>query len=250
MLKKILEANNGQPDHMHILFQNTGREMEQTLQFVKDCGDKWGCKITWLEYTPEKPLFKVVDFNTASRNGEPFEALIKRRKYVPNVVTRYCTEELKYKTSKRYLRTIGIKEYYSYIGFRADESSRVQKIDHGKRKEKVKTPLYFDGVTRDTVQDFWSNEAGFDLVLNSVKGKTALGNCDGCFLKSEKILAHLCKHYPERAEWWDRMEKQTGATFNKDFSISDLIKCVSDQFDLLDNVGGFCESKHGVCETY
>ena len=35
MLYKILEANNGLPSNAKVIFTNTGREMEQTLDFVQ-----------------------------------------------------------------------------------------------------------------------------------------------------------------------------------------------------------------------
>jgi hypothetical protein len=45
------------------------------LRFVQDCSEHWNVPIVWLEYQwAEKPgdRFKVVTFETASRNGEPF----------------------------------------------------------------------------------------------------------------------------------------------------------------------------------
>ena len=40
MLKKIIEAYDGTlPDDMHVVFANTGKEMPQTLDFVRDCAE-------------------------------------------------------------------------------------------------------------------------------------------------------------------------------------------------------------------
>jgi hypothetical protein len=50
--------------------------------------------IVWLEYAPDGEKqwkFRVVDHQTASRQGEPYEALLRERKYLPNPVTRFCT---------------------------------------------------------------------------------------------------------------------------------------------------------------
>jgi 3'-phosphoadenosine 5'-phosphosulfate sulfotransferase (PAPS reductase)/FAD synthetase len=63
--------------------------------------------ITWLEYAAsENPSqrWKVVSFDTASRAGEPFEAVIRQRNYLPNPVTRFCTSELKIRTMHKWLR--------------------------------------------------------------------------------------------------------------------------------------------------
>lgn len=252
MLKQILDANNGLPANAHVLFQNTGREFGQTLDFVHRCGEQWGVKITWLEYRPELPLFDVVNHNSASRNGEPFEALIRKRKYVPNVVTRYCSDVLKYRTAKRYMVSLGHKKWYSVIGFRADEAGRVEKIMGRKHsREIILTPLFHAGVVKKTVSDFWDN-AGFDLDLQNIGGKTPLGNCDGCFLKAEKNLARLCREYPEKAQWWIEMEKITGATFNKKFSMSELASVTErmPEFAFDDDADAFCNNTYGTCEGF
>ena len=49
MLYKVLEANGGIPDDCVITFANTGKEMEQTLEFVRDIETHWGVPIVWLE---------------------------------------------------------------------------------------------------------------------------------------------------------------------------------------------------------
>lgn len=67
------------PEECIVRFANTGKEEEATLRFVRDCGERWGVPITWVEYRADAPGFAVVYFETASRNGEPFAALIARR---------------------------------------------------------------------------------------------------------------------------------------------------------------------------
>ena len=51
------------------LFANTGREREETLAFVRECGERWGVAITWLE-RPAGGGFRVVTPDTAAREGE------------------------------------------------------------------------------------------------------------------------------------------------------------------------------------
>ena len=106
LLHRIIEANAGIPeDRCVVSFQNTGREMPETLDFVQECGARWGVNIVWLEYRPDAPFFEVVSHNSASRAGEPFDALIDRKQYLPNKVTRFCTTELKVRPQKRYTRS-------------------------------------------------------------------------------------------------------------------------------------------------
>ena len=81
MLHQILEANDGLPDRAVVTFANTGREMPETLDFVHECQQRWGVPIVWLEYDrPDgKAGYAKVGSNSASRNGEPFEILIKQK---------------------------------------------------------------------------------------------------------------------------------------------------------------------------
>ena len=130
MLYKILEANNGLPDRAKVIFTNTGREMEQTLDFVQECSDKWNVDIIWLEYdlVNGKVTYKEVNHETASRNGEPFEKLIQYKKVLPNVLMRFCTIELKIRTAKRYLRNpleLGWRNWVNAVGIRYDEPKRL-----------------------------------------------------------------------------------------------------------------------------
>ena len=50
MLKKIIDAYNGKlPKDIVVCFANTGKEMEETLEFVHECENRWNIKIHWLE---------------------------------------------------------------------------------------------------------------------------------------------------------------------------------------------------------
>ena len=59
------------------------------LRFVRDCSELWNVPIVWVEYRPGRAWVRV-DFMTASRNGQPFEALIRERNYLPNPVARFA----------------------------------------------------------------------------------------------------------------------------------------------------------------
>jgi 3'-phosphoadenosine 5'-phosphosulfate sulfotransferase (PAPS reductase)/FAD synthetase len=211
MLWRVLQANGGIPLEAVVLFANTGKEDEATLRFVQDCSERWGVHITWIEYKSAedpKDRFKVVTFDTASRDGEPFEALIKDRRFLPNPVARFCTVELKVRSFHRYLKSIGWTEWASMLGIRADEPRRLAKIgnqDYGKHEEKF-APLGRAGVSKEMVGEFWRNQP-FDLGLPNMNGVTVHGNCDLCFLKTTGVLASLVSERPERAVWWARMEK-------------------------------------------
>lgn len=257
MLHQILEANGPLPDRVLITFQNTGREMEETLDFVREAGDRWSVPIVWLEYCVlegNKVGFKVVDHASAARNGEPFEALIRKRKYLPNQAARFCTIELKVRTAKRYMmQVLGWKHWTNAVGFRADEMRRVNKPPPRDRWT-VWAPMAAAGAVKEDVTAFWSRQP-FDLRLANNNGKTPYGNCDGCFLKAEATVARLGVDHPERAAWWEDMERLgseltsgTGATFSKRYSRKQIRIHLENQ-DSLDfsETGVLCQADDGEC---
>lgn len=237
MLYKVLEAHNmSLPEETIVCFANTGKEDEATLKFVHDCETNWGINIHWLEYEPKG--FRRVDFESAARNGEPFEALILAKKYLPNPVARFCTEELKVKTINRYLASLEI-EAATMVGVRADEPRRVGKL----RQRGLLIPLVDASITQADVQTFWKQQP-FDLGLPFRDGVTPLGNCDLCFLKGPNQIMGLIKDNPERAVWWAKQEQAIGATFRSDRpTYGQMHKFLSEQADMFSTEGGvecFC----------
>ena len=229
MLWRVLQSNGGLPAEAVVCFANTGKEEEATLRFVRDCGANWNVPITWVEYRNDERGYAVVDFDTASRNGEPFEAIIRKRQYLPNPVTRFCTSELKIRTMAKLLknRAMLADGLDMFIGIRADEQRRVAKIRAGKNSESASitncVPLADAGVTIADMAAFWHAQP-FRLELPTPNGKTLAGNCDLCFLKAGNQVQTLIAEKPERAIWWARMEalalalasKPSGARFRSD----------------------------------
>ena len=257
MLYHILDAHDGRlPNSVVVTFQNTGREMPETLDFVEACSRNWNIPIEWLEYDPAIPsLWKRVDYRTAARNGEPFAALVKRRAYLPNVVARFCTAELKIRTAKRYMLAQGFEHWTTVLGLRGDEPRRVIKsLKPGKERWTNVCPIASAGVTRHAVAAFWQDQP-FDLQLPNVGGRTPLGNCDMCFLKSERSIAGIMRDFPERAQWWIDLEESVSvekgklARFNKRFSLRAIRDAVTRQGDWIFNADAdfFCDSAHGGC---
>jgi 3'-phosphoadenosine 5'-phosphosulfate sulfotransferase (PAPS reductase)/FAD synthetase len=228
MMAKILCDNL--PENERILaFANTGKEEEATLKFVHDF-EVYFAPIIWLEYCPENG-FKVVDFQTASRNGEPYEALIKKRKYLPNVVARFCTTELKITPIKKFMKSLGFKNWDNAIGIRYDEPRRYARLKDACKKEPYDSiaPLYQMRIRKQDVLNFWKQQP-FDLQLQEHEG-----NCDLCFLKSRAKIKKIIKENPTKAEWWSKMEKITGGTFNKNISYEQTLSLISSAPELFDS---------------
>lgn len=224
MLHKIINAYNGKlPEDIYVVFANTGKEMEETLDFIHECEQMWDIKIYWLELDihEERPIYrnKEVDYFTASKKGEPFEALIDRKKMLPNPAMRICTAELKVNVMSRFMRSMGYKEWFNVIGLRYDEPRRVAKQkennDSDVNKWESLMPLHDDKVTVEQVGEFWK-KSNFDLKLPNYNGKTIAGNCDLCYLKGTQTLVNIVKERPDLADWWIKQEEKI-AKAKKDY---------------------------------
>ena len=245
MLWRILDAHHGElPEGVRACFANTGKEVEATLRFVHECGKRWCVPITWVEFrhvpgarggrADPQHRHAVVDFETASRNGEPFEAICRAKSMLPNVTMRFCTSDLKVKPIERHWsRDLGWrKPVRNVLGIRADEPRRVRKA----LMEECQTeyPLVHGGVRKADVSTFWRGSP-FDLGIPSDEE-----NCDLCFLKGRAKLVRLIRKHPDHADWWMQMEDATkkwakrlvrteNAHFSKRFSYADLVQEARDQ---------------------
>lgn len=258
MLKQIIDAHGGTlPDDVKVTFANTGKEMPETLDFIQECSSRWNVPIVWLEWrdkatSDDESAFEVVSHNSASRNGEPFMQLCRKRRYLPNPIARFCTVELKIRTMARYGLSLGWAEFDKVVGLRADEPIRVSKMrawaeEGSKTRERgerdVIMPLADAGATRAHVTAFWQWQ-GFDLRLPNNDGTTPMGNCDLCFLKGGATILGIIRERPELAQWWaeaeaeSRASKPSGARFRQDRpSYAAMMKMAMEQGDLfaLDN---------------
>ena len=188
--------------------------------------------------------FKITEPTCISFSGgrtSAYMALIKKRNYLPNPVTRFCTAELKIRTIHKYLKSLGWdhNETMDWVGMRADEQRRTAKI-----ADKSRIPLVIAGITKEDVGAFWKAQT-FDLGLPNNNGVTMHGNCDLCFLKGGAQVLSLIAEKPERAVWWARMEalalalalasKPSGAVFRSDRpSYASMIKYAAEQSDMFD----------------
>jgi 3'-phosphoadenosine 5'-phosphosulfate sulfotransferase (PAPS reductase)/FAD synthetase len=241
MLWRALQAYGGKlPDNHVVAFANTGKEREETLRFVYECGSRWGVEIVWLEWVNAKPCFQTVGFNSAARNGEPFAALIDKKGYLPNAVARFCTQELKIRTIRDYCRSIGWDRWKNAVGLRHDEGHRVLKAlarnHEAKERFTAAVPLANAKVTVRDVKAFWDAQP-FDLGLRHYEG-----NCDLCFLKGRGSLKAIMREQPGSAEWWAEREvavttkraTKSGARFVTEYSYADLAREVAQQPHLFD----------------
>lgn len=204
MSKLIIENMAGEYDEIRTVFANTGEENEETLEFVDKCDRAFGLNVTWIEAVtpPERGVgarCKVVSFETASRNGEPFEEMI-RKHGIPNKNTPHCTKEMKTRPITRWAREMGWLpgSYDLAIGIRADE---VDRIAEDFRKRRIIYPLISRFPrTKPMVSEFWARQP-FRLNLKGYQG-----NCKWCWKKSLRKHLTILKENPSAYDFPARME--------------------------------------------
>lgn len=204
MLWGIMQRPELWPGGIVVVFANTGQEHEQTLRFIGRVEEWLGLTIVGLEarVDPQHGAGTVhahVDFTTASRDGAPFEAVVK--KYgLPGPGYLHCTRELKARPIRSYVETElewPRGTYSMAIGIRADEIDRVSATAE---KEGIVYPLIDEGVTKADVLEFWQAQA-FDLYLPE-----HLGNCVWCWKKSQRKHLTLASSNSEVFDFPARLE--------------------------------------------
>ena len=231
------------------IFANTGLECKETLYFIKQCSDYFGLNVVWVEavVNPEHGkgiTHKVVNYVTASRHGEPFEAHIAKSG-IPNANKPQCSDRLKKLVIEDYKNKNGLKGVTHCIGMRADEPNRVLSKDKQKKLlslglsdsqlhsfmcmndqyKKVLAPTLFDLPTSVVKEGFLTGYNLFyplfawDVDKQDVNDfwesmpftlelEEHQGNCATCWKKSDKKLWLLAVEEPEKFNFMRRTEKQ------------------------------------------
>lgn len=239
MLWRILQAHGGKlPDDVHVAFANTGKEREETLRFVHDCETHWDVRVHWLEFVSERKRagpegrIQEVGFNSASRDGEPFDRLIAEKKAIPSTVSgRWCTDYLKVRTLQDFMATIGLEPgaYTEVIGIRADESDRAKRLRKSERNigRDIATPLIVDGIHKADVLTFWKRQ-NFDLNL-----PRGYGNCDHCPFVGTKNRIARARFDPAGTLWWAKHEQERKFNFGRTFSFVEVLGLTASEPQLL-----------------
>jgi len=205
-MAKLLHDRYQEKYEMIFVFANTSREKEETLVFVANITKYWGIPITWVEaivhHNKRKgSTYKVVNFETAKRDGSVFEEVIK--KYgIPNTQFPHCTRELKTNPIRAYMKSIGWGEHKKYttaIGYRFDEPGRV-KLEKA-LIEKQYYPLYEWKIAKADVLQFFKQQP-FDLGLMEHQG-----NCRRCYKKTDRKILTQALEAPNDT-WVEDMERK------------------------------------------
>jgi len=205
VMTKLLFDKYSSTHNVVITFANTGQEHENTLKFVNDCDKHFGWNVVWIEAVVNPIMgqgirHKVVDYETASRNGEPLAADFAKHG-LPGPGWLHCTRDTKELPIEDYLKAVhGLKkgEYPLAIGIRADEMDR---MSQAAAKRRIIYPLIEAGWTKEDVKAEVASWP-FQLELKS----SAFGNCQWCWKKSLRKLLTLANEDPSIFDFPKRME--------------------------------------------
>lgn len=181
------------------VYANTGLEHEKTLEFVNKVDKLFNLNLTWVEADIKNgadATYSVVDFKSATRDNSLFKDMAKIYGLM-NRVFIHCTRELKNRPIKKFASSLWGGDYRIALGIRHDEFHRV------KNREDAIYPLAtICKVSKKDVLSFW-NRQPFDLDLDE-----HLGNCVGCYKKSDKKLKMIADECPSAFEPFIELENE------------------------------------------
>lgn len=223
-------------------------EQDAIIYTMLDLEQFLGRKITWIT----GPTFDEVIIQGVKKDGEAY-------KYLPNVMQRFCTVEMKVNPIKRWCYENTELPVEMRLGFRANEVSRAAKMierrrddgiewdkfsisqnENGRNKWKelpyrlTRFPLIDDRIFKDKIESFWVGKPVRFAYMN---------NCVGCFHRNEILLKHMSDKEPTKFNWFAKQETEK-ARFKKEISY-EAIKRHRLQFDLFDDDFNECDS--GYC---
>lgn len=218
-------------------------EDDMIIHTMLDLEQHIGSEITWL-------------------TGISFDEVVKTKGgWLPNVLHRYCTTNLKMQPIFEWWRDNFNNPVDMRIGFRANETRRAKKMldalnsdgyseykaiigrsktgtqnRWGQVAWRVPTfPLIDDIIFKDTIEEYWNNKDVRFAQLN---------NCVGCFHRNPVLLKKMWDEHPSKMDWFARQEGGKNGYFKSDCNYYDIKKAFSqielsfDDFDECDS--GYC----------
>ena len=175
-----LKENKSEELDLVFIFCNTGREREETLEFMNECDKAFGLNLVWLEAVVDFSGYgnghgikaKVVTFETANRDGSVFESVIAKHG-IPHRDFTFCNGYMKDNVLKAYVNGIGwgydkklrVWTYRVALDVRADEPKR-HALAIKNNKETIFPLIDMVRTTHMDIDNFWIKQS-FDLRLKS-----------------------------------------------------------------------------------
>lgn len=196
-------------------------EMDDVVQIMFDLEQFIGSEIKWVI-------------------GDTFEEIIRKHgNYLPNMMVRYCTTDLKMKPIFEWWQQ-NIGEIVDMrIGYRFGEENRIKKMRKklsfngietfrgvvGKRKSQNKWddiawripsfPLADNRIKKDMIDAYWVDKP-------VIFKKGYYNNCVGCFHKHPLLLSMMNRENSNKMKWFEEQEERTGNRFRKEVSYKQI----------------------------
>lgn len=205
-------------------------ESDKTLKVVLDLEQLIGKEIKWL-------------------TGDTFEEVIRKKKYLPNAMTRFCTTEMKIKPIAEFCRNEIKEVVLTRLGIRYDEENRVNyentdfKFHNGysangrnkwitEKYRELEYPLVDSKISHYHIY-LWSLKSGLVFPPDS--------NCAGCFHKDPQQLRKNFDDEPLKLQWFAEQEEKTKRRWKKGTTYNN-IKKIGLQSDFNFGTGSGCNS--------
>jgi hypothetical protein len=215
-------------------------ESDRTLYLMLDLEQELGREIKWV-------------------TGETFDALIRRKKALPNMFWRFCTSELKVKPIFDWWFANFKDKIRTQIGYRYDEKERqnsfstsfktvIGKSKNGNRNKWADIewregyfPLINNKINHWDIIKFWKDKH-FGVTYDSFPPDS---NCVGCFWKQPQQLRKNWEDNPEKMHWFANKENEKQRWKKEGFY--DDIANIGIQSDFVFGTGSGC--KAGECTS-
>lgn len=195
-------------------------ESDKTLYVMRDLEQMLGKEITWL-------------------TGKTFDAVIKHRGALPNLMMRFCTTDMKLQPIFDWWINNFDEKVIMNLGIRYDELERaydmktkkfkpekpfkhiIGKHENGNNKwaetqwRHTKYPLIADKIMHHKVGD-WAKTTNLDFPSDS--------NCVGCFWKPWQQIRKNWDDEPLKMRWFSEMEQFKRRTFKKEMTYEEAKK--------------------------
>jgi hypothetical protein len=196
------KANLSKEYDIKFIFANTGEEHERTLEFVNQCDNAFGLNLIWVEADVQKEKgqstkHKIVNFETASRKGEPLKAIVEKFG-VFNKSYPHCNRESKLQPIQSWKKENDWLDCFNAVGIRADE---IDRRSSKAEENKIIYPLMdMYPVSKKMIADWWDKQP-FKLGLPE-----HYGNCKTCWKKSDRKLKTIALEHPEWFNFYRNLE--------------------------------------------
>jgi hypothetical protein len=213
-------------------------ESDKTIKVVLDLEQVIGKEIIWT-------------------SSDSFDAIIKKRGALPNLMMRFCTTDMKIKPIFDWC-TSRYEMVNMNLGIRLDEKERAYLKDGGKKPEKpFKTIIgkhengknkWGEIYWRNTLYPLIENKIGYKEIIDWAKSSKldfpSDSNCVGCFWKNTQQLRKNWDDEPLKMQWFADQEIKKNRTFKKEMSY-EQIKKIGLQQDFFFGTGAGCSA--GFC---